>query len=255
MENFVNINYELIFYYTKSKLEAENARTFMGYLWWIIDPLMGVLVYYILFKLLLNRGGPDYIQFLFLGLITWKWFDNSVKNSANSIHGSIQLVRKIPIHKSIMPLVEVLYNSWKFFIIFLVVLIGYSFIGYPPKIYLISLPAVLLSQIILIIGISFFLASIVPFIPDLSFLIGYSMRLIFYPSGILFDLAKIPEKYQIYIKWNFIAGLIQSYRNIIMYEKWPVWFALAGCTISGIIFGTIGLYLINKYNRVYPKMS
>ncbi len=245
---------DLIFLYTKSKLQAEAERTYLGYFWWVLDPLVGVAIYYVLFKLFLKRGGPDYIPFLFLGLITWKWFENGVSRSAETLLGAASIFKKVQIHKSVFPSVEVLYHTWKFLIVFLFVILVYAIVGYTWSLPILTLPIVLLVQFVLIYGIGLFVASVTPFLPDIKFFVGYSMRLLFYPSGIIFDVARIPEKYQYLIKINFLTGLIKSYRNIIMYQEFPDWFALAYCLVVGIVFVLVSSWILEKYDKVYAKI-
>jgi lipopolysaccharide transport system permease protein len=247
-------NLDLITVYTKAKLEAESERTFLGYFWWILDPLVGVGIYYLLFKVFLNRGGDDYIPFLFLGLITWKWFDNGISRSSESILGAASIFKKVNIHKSLFPSVEVLYHSWKFLLVFTCTILVYFLIGYARGVNMMFLPLIILTQFILIYGLGMFVSSVSPYLPDLKFFISYSMKLLFYPSGILFDIHSIPEKYQIFIQVNFLSGLIQSYRDVIMYDQAPQWFYLIYCLAVGVFFLLIGNFIINKKDKIYPKI-
>jgi len=113
---------------------------------------------------------------------------------------------------------------------------------------------ILIVQFILVYGISIFIASITPFVPDIKFFVGYSMKIVFYPSGVLFDIASVPEKYQILIQLNFLSGLIKSYRNVMMYQQFPDWFSLGYSLLVGIFFTVIGSIILNKYDKVYPKI-
>ena len=247
--------FQFILFYTKAKLQAETFRHFAGYLWWILDPLFSVAVYYILFKLILNRGGDDYIQYLFIGLIVWKWFGDSVGKGSGAILGSLGLMKKIAIKKHIFPTIEVLYNTWKFIVIFVFIIVLYGLIGYDVTLYHFSLPVLMISQFVLILGSVFFFSSILPFFPDLNFIITYSLRLVFYPSGVLFSLDAVPEKYLKYIKLNPMAGLIDSYRNVIMKGSAPDLFSIFYCIIIGVVLGVVGLMIIRKYELEYPKLS
>lgn len=244
----------LAVFYAKAKLEAETYRDFIGYFWWILDPLFGVAVYYLLFKVILHRGQEDYIPFLFLGLITWKWLHDSIAKSAGSILSNIELCKKIKISKIIFPIAEVFYNSWKFIIIFILVLIVYPFLGFQLNINFVFIPFLLFTSFVFIIGSSVFLASLIPLFPDMLFFVGYFFKLIFYPSCILFAPSRIPEKYQFLVTYNPIAGQVESYRNIIMHSSAPRWESLFFSIFLGLLFGLIGRYMVNKYERIYPKI-
>jgi len=245
--------WHIISYSALAKLEAESERTYMGYLWWIIDPLMMMGVYYLIFKVMLNRGGPDYLHFLFIGLLTWRWLDTSIKSSAQSIIGNQGLMKQVYLPKFIFPLTNIMLHTYKFLIVFVFVVILYLLTGYNINIHYLFLPIVIVSQFTIAIGIGFFLSSISPFVPDLSFIIGHGMRIIFYPSGILFSLEKVPDEYKWLIVANPLVGLFQSYRNIVMYNNEPVWTSLILSIITGVIFGVAGIIILNKNDRHYPK--
>lgn len=246
---------EFLVFYTKAKLEAESFRHHAGYLWWILDPLFSVAVYYFLFKVILNRGGPDYIQFLFIGLVSWKWFADTTLKSSGSLLSNLNIIKKIKIKKHVFPIVEVFYNTWKFLVIFAFILIIYSLIGYKVSLNHFFLPVVLLSQFTFLIGCALFLASIIPFLPDLHFLITYSIRLLFYPSGVIFALDSVPEKYKTLVMLNPMAGLIDSYRNIVMKASTPDFSPIFFGFLIGGCLALIGLFVMNKKDKEYPKLS
>ena len=97
---------DLVLFYTKARLESEVLKNYFGYIWWVLDPLMAVGVYYVVFKLLFNRGGDDYIPFLFVGIIVWKWFHNSVSKGSLCIFSQKGLYARIKVPKIIFPWIE-----------------------------------------------------------------------------------------------------------------------------------------------------
>lgn len=247
---------DFLIYYTKAKLEAESFRHHAGYLWWVLDPLIGLGIYYFLFKVVMDRGGPDYLQFLFIGLITWKWFSDCVAKSSGSLLSNLALMKKIRIDKHTFPTVEFFYHTWKFTVIFSLVLVVYcTVLGYGVSVNYLYIPVVLIAQSFLIIGCSYFFASIIPFLPDLQFLVTYMMRLLFYPSGILFSLDHVPEKYKIFVTLNPIAGIINSYRLILMHASAPDFFAVSYGLGIGLVLAITGFMVMRKYDQEYPKLS
>ena len=102
-----------------------------------------------------------------------------------------------------------------------------------------------------IVGIS----SIMPFFPDLKFIITYLLRLMFYPSGVLFALSQVPEKYIDLIYLNPMTGLIEGYRRIVMYGESPNTFSMIYASSIGIVLIITGTLIIKKYEQEYPKLS
>ncbi|MEZ5600916.1 MAG: hypothetical protein R3F36_07955 [Candidatus Competibacteraceae bacterium] len=60
---------DLILYKTQADLRAEAAKTYIGFLWWVLDPLMFMMIFYVVFGLLLKRATPDFVPFLLIGLV------------------------------------------------------------------------------------------------------------------------------------------------------------------------------------------
>src|SRR5690625_7700054 len=76
---------DLLIYLVKSGLKAEHRNSYLGYFWWLLDPLLSAAVYYFLIVVILDRGGPDYPVYLIIGLIVWRWISSSLNSLASSI--------------------------------------------------------------------------------------------------------------------------------------------------------------------------
>ncbi len=95
-------------------LRAEAARNYLSFLWWVLEPLFSMLVFYIVFGLLFQRGTEDYVPFLLVGLVSWQWFANTVKHSMTSIYGNGRLMNQVDLPKVIFPSIVVVMDLVKF---------------------------------------------------------------------------------------------------------------------------------------------
>ena len=73
-------------------------------IWWIVEPLLCVGVFYIVFELGLRRGGDGFVAYLLCGLVTWKWFDGTVRSSASIISMGLGLMHQVYLPKYLLPL-------------------------------------------------------------------------------------------------------------------------------------------------------
>ncbi|MFC1605776.1 ABC transporter permease [Pseudomonadota bacterium] len=80
-------------------LKSEASKTYLNYLWWILEPALLVGVFYIVFGVFLARGGEDFLVFLICGHIPFAWFSKSISNAANSILDGRFLISQIAIPK------------------------------------------------------------------------------------------------------------------------------------------------------------
>lgn len=244
---------ELILYKAYADLKAERERTFLGILWWIIEPLIAMSIYYLVFKVLLNRGTDDFIPFLLVGLIAWQWFNATIVNGGTSILRSMGLVRQVPLHKVIFPINIILTNSVRF-VFSLSVLFGCLWIsGFGVQIHYLAFPVILLVELCLMTAIAFPLAAIVPFVPDLGTFVQNMMRLVFLMSGIFYSGLEFSERQQYFFYLNPMAIIIRSCRDVLMRDAWPPWQPLAAIVVGSAIFIAIGFALITRFGLLYAK--
>lgn len=98
----------------KMNLKAEASRFILSYLWWIVEPLLFVAVFYLVFDVLLKSGRGDFMLFLVCGKIPFLWFSKSVTAASNSIVQNQGLLHQVDMPKSLFPYVavqEALYSS------------------------------------------------------------------------------------------------------------------------------------------------
>ena len=245
---------ELILFKAYANLRSEAARTYLSFMWWIIDPILSMAVYYVVFALLFQRGTQDYVPFLLIGLITWQWFTNTINHGMTTIQGNTKLMNQVHLPKVVFPSIVIVMDTFKFSIVFLLVLLFLWVYGFDVGVAYLALPLILGVQFLLTTALTYLLAAIIPFLPDFQFLVKTTLRLIFFLTGIFFEGSKIPPEYQSYFYANPMATLIEDYRNVLMHNMWPDWQAL------GIIclYSAIGLYgayrLIGRFDYVYPRV-
>jgi ABC-type polysaccharide/polyol phosphate export permease len=145
----------LTIYLARFKLETESARSYLGYLWWFIDPLMNALIYYLLFKVIMQRGGEDFIFFLFIGVFTWRWMDNTINKSSNSILTQANLLKKLYVNKEVLIYSETLFVLAKFLMVMGFVYLIYAF-NFGFSINHLLLPVVMISHLTLSVGLGVF---------------------------------------------------------------------------------------------------
>jgi lipopolysaccharide transport system permease protein len=196
------------------------------------------------------------VTFLLVGLITWQWFINTTKHSMNSILGNGRLMTLKHIPKIIFPSVVIVMDMVKFSIVLLLLVIYLWFDGFILNSNYIALPIVLLTELCFIVSMSYLVAALIPFLPDLKFIIDVILQLAFFLSGIVFSGSSIPDEYQFYFYLNPMANIIESYRDILMYNQWPDFTTLFLIMVLSLVV----VYLVNKllYQRFeyyYPRLS
>jgi lipopolysaccharide transport system permease protein len=223
-------------------LRADATRFFLGYIWWVLEPLLYVAVLYVVFSVILSNRQPDFLYFLMTGKLAYTWFAKSVTQASNSIVAGKGLVGKVNVPKTLFPLASVQEGLYKqvavFALLFGVLLYG----GYPITVLWVYLVPIILVNYVMILACAFLGATLVCIVRDFSPLIALGMIFIMFTSGIFWDVRDLgdPDKTAMVLALNPMAFMFDAYRQVLMYGRPPDMLHLLAI---GIGFGIL-LWLI-----------
>lgn len=248
------------FFYTvysaKAELKSEIANSRLSSLWWVLDPLLFMLVYTFVVKVVFDRGTANFPVFVFIGLTVWNFFNKVLTSSVKLVLANKSIVSKVYIPKYILLIQKIFVYLFKMLISFLIIIVMLFF-------YKISFTFTMLHCVILLIvlitvtfSISIFLLHFGIFVEDLSNVIKPLLRLMFYMSGIIYSIPdRIPATYSwILLDLNPIALLANEFRNVIMYNIAPNYYMVGCWFLIALIFSLIGIRLIQKRENSYVKV-
>ncbi len=245
---------ELIFYKNYADLRAETERSYLGFLWWIFEPIMYMTVMYMMFGILLGHKTDNYVPFLLIGLTIWQWFKSCLSHGADTILGSNYIIRQVHLPKVIFPITLILTDTTKFIFIFALLLLFLWSYGLPVNASYLALPVLFIVQILFTAGLTFILAAIVPFLPDLRFVVENVLMAIFFVSGIFTSTEIIPPAYLHLYYLNPMVSLIEGFRKVLLHGQFPDWTALLIITFVSFILIAFGTFLIRRFEYIYPKV-
>jgi len=234
-----------------SNLKRQNKNSVLGYLWWLLDPILLTLVFYLVVAVLFRRGSGNqpYILFLICGLLPWKAFSDSVGQSVNAIRNQASIIKAISFPKAVLPLSLVFSNTFHLGIAFLVPVALTLFYGSEygtwPNLYYLMLPVVIGLQVLFTIGVVFVISALGLFFQDTGNIISHLLRMWYFLSPGLYSLDIVPARYQAIYRLNPFCELMTSYRDIIMYSRMPDIWDL-GYTFSISMFCCLCGYLLFK---------
>jgi ABC-type polysaccharide/polyol phosphate export permease len=226
--------------------------TLIGFLWTLINPLLFVAVYTLVFSVYLKNPMTHFPLFVLSGLIPWQWFSTSVSVGTSSIVDGRGYVGKSVFRTPVLIFIPILSNfvNYLFFIPLLgiVALISHSPLGWP----LVALPLLIAVQFILTTGLLFIAATFNVFFRDLQQLLTTILTIFFYLSPIFFTIKQIPAFLLPFTLANPVAGIILGYHNIFYYNTWPD-FRLLGISLGiacAILW--VGLLVFKRYEDALP---
>ena len=236
-----------------SNLKRQNKNSVLGYLWWLLDPILLTCVFYIVVVVLFKRHGSNqpYILFLVIGLLSWKTFSDSVSQSVNSIRGQASIIKSISFPKAVLPVSLVLSNTF-FFLIALVVVVGLGLwyggkYGTWPNIYYLMLPVVMFLQVLFTVGAVLLVSALGLFFQDTSNIVSHILRMWYFLSPGLYSIELIPEEYRSIFRLNPFCELMTSYRDILMKGRMPDWYDLGYALGIGLFSCLLGYFVFKRY--------
>lgn len=213
---------ELLKQIVLSKLIAGQKELMLGYLWWILEPLLWTLIYWLLVQKIFGRGGEGYPLFVLCGIIPFRAFVLSINQSIRAYSSNVSLMSQLNFPRFFLPISNVLVNHIKLLFGFLVIEI--FAIAYNKTISINCLYFIIpfFSQVLMLFGISMITSIWGVYFKDLRNLMQFFTRSLLFLSPILYSLDRIPEKYHnIYLIFNPLAPLVLSYRNIFLLNSPP----------------------------------
>ncbi|MCG7384148.1 ABC transporter permease [Paenibacillus sp. ACRRY] len=242
---------DLLLYLVKSGLKAEHRNSYLGYFWWLLDPLLGALVYYFLVVIVMGRGGENYGIYLVIGQVVWRWTNTSINNSSRSIIQYTSIIQQVNLPKAIFPLTRVASQLVNFMFGLIVVVVFLLFFHIPPHWQIAYLPIVILVQLLFLMAISLIIAYVSVFIRDLSNILSHFMRVWFYASPVIWEGSRLPYQYEWIEKINPLSYILKGYRDIFISGTSP---NLEILMVIGLVSVVVVACLIYFYSRNEHKI-
>ncbi len=175
--------------YANASNSVGYERSFLGQAWQLLTPLLNIAVYYLIFGLLLhtNRGVPNYIAFLSVGVFVFSFCQTSLTSGAQAITGNLGLVRALQFPRAVLPLSTTLVALLRL-LYSLIVIVPILLISGEPVTWrwLELLPAIFL-QALFCLALSFTVARIAARVPDTTQILPFVSRVWMYMSGVMYS--------------------------------------------------------------------
>ena len=246
---------EVFFTKLRFNLKSEAKKTYLSYIWWLLEPALHVAVFYLVFSIFLNRGTNNFLLFLLCGKIPFLWFSKSVSNASNSIVAGRGLILQISISKPFFPLLVVAQDFIKqlfVFGFFFVFLVAYGVEFTANWFYILP---VIATQMLLIIACALLAAAITPFIPDFKFLIATGMMMLMFGSGIFYSYKEVLlERHQEIFLMNPLANLFKNYREVLLENITPDWQALGMISLLSFLVIMLMNAWFKKTDATYARL-
>ncbi|MGO4600046.1 ABC transporter permease [Terrabacter sp. 2RAF25] len=220
-------------------LRVRYARSWLGYLWTVIDPLAMALIYFMVFAVIFQRGDAGhkpYFLFLLVGLLPWQWFNASINETARALVSEAKLVRSTNLPRELWVIRVVIAKGIEFLLslpVLFAFVLAYLIRGETSLNWRIVLfPLGLALQFILQTGIGLLLAPATVLADDTIRVVRIALRMLFYGTPIIYTLDKAPDWLQTALWFNPMSGILELYRAGFFPQKLQIAPLVVGALMS-----------------------
>ena len=243
-------------YATTSGLKSEVASSHLSWLWWILDPILFMLVYWFIFMVIFGQKKEYFHIFVFVGLSMWNLFNKTVSGSVRIVAANRAVVTKVYIPKYFLIIILLFQNLFKMMISFGIVIVMMLWSHVPVSYNVIYVIPIFVDLILITFGVSAILAHFGVFFDDLKNITNVGLRILFYMSGIFYVITdRVNEAIAtLLLKVNPVGFLIDACRSSLVYCETPhrrlilLWFVI------GSVLSAIGVAIIYKNENNYVKV-
>ncbi len=205
-----------------SEFKLRYKNSILGFFWSLLEPLLMLLVLYVVFTNLMKVSVEHYQLFLLMGIISWNMLSRGTTMSLNSILGKPSLVQKVFFPREVLIIsscITALLMTLLEFVVFAIFMLVFNII---PGITIIYFPFVLFVEFLLLLGLSFGLAALNVYYRDVQYIWAVVLQAGFFAAPIIYPLSIIPEKYIWIIMLNPMTRIIDMLRGSVIYSTSPV---------------------------------
>jgi ABC-type polysaccharide/polyol phosphate export permease len=213
----------LIRYLVQADMKKRGTDTLLGNLWWVLDPLLQMLVYLIFVTIITRRSLDAYPLFIFAAILPWKWFSSAIIDATGAIVRQERLIRQIAFPKIVLPVAtvtaEVVGFAWGLIPLALLMLVYHDRL----TAFVLWIPVIAAVQYVFTLGVAIIMSAANVFFRDLGNVASHVLRLWWFLSPGLYSLTALDEigfiRERPIIRElagaNPFAVLFESYRAVI----------------------------------------
>jgi lipopolysaccharide transport system permease protein len=205
---------ELLYFLTWRDIKIRYKQTVLGAAWAIIQPFMTMVVFSLFFGRLaqIPSDGIPYPIFSYAALVPWTFFANGLTNTANSVVGSANLIKKVYFPRLIIPFASTLSGAVDFVLAFAVLLAMMSYYGLVPTLNVIWVPLFVLLALVTSLAVSLWLSAMNAQFRDVRYAVPFLTQLWMFCTPIVYPSSLLPEPWRTFYGINPMAGVVEGFR-------------------------------------------
>ena len=246
---------DLIATFVWRNLKSEYAQTVLGLSWAIIQPLIQIAVFTVIFGKVakISTGGLPYVLFASFGIIPWTYISSAMTGSISSLVVGQHLLTKIYFPRLIFPLTPVISRLVAFAVSLFILLFVAIYYHVLPTWRIVLLPLFTAYMMIIALGPGLWLSTLTVRFRDVQHAMPFVIRMLMFAAPIVYPLTVIPEKYRLLYALNPIVGAIDGFRACALGLN-PDWMSIWPGMVTASILLISGAMYFTKMEKIFSDV-
>jgi lipopolysaccharide transport system permease protein len=243
---------DLFFFMVWREIKVLYAQTILGFSWAILQPLIQIIIFTIVFGKVakVSTEGIPYFLFSSVAIIPWTYMSQAMTQSSQSLVTGHAMLGKIYFPRLIFPITPVLARVVDFGISILILLGVMLYYRVLPTWNLFLFPLLFVLMLSIPAGIGMWLSTLAIRFRDVKFAMPFVVQMLIYSAPIVYSASAIPETYRIIYSLNPIVGVIEGYRACLLGTPIQWLYILPGIITAAIILVS-GAFYFKRMERMF----
>lgn len=254
-------NRALIQQMIKREVVGRYRGSMLGIVWSFFNPVFMLAVYTFVFSVVFQArwggGTGDKSEFailIFSGMIVHSLFGECVNRAPGLILSNVNYVKKVVFPLHILPIVALGAALFHTLISYAVLLLFYLLTQAHLNWTVVYLPLVILPYLLLILGISWFLAATGVYLRDVGQTTGILVTVLMFLSPVFYPITALPEEYRLLLHLNPLTFIIEQTREVLIWGHAPDWAGLGLYLLAGTFIAWAGLFWFQKTRKGFADV-
>jgi ABC-type polysaccharide/polyol phosphate export permease len=238
----------LVKYLVLKDIKVKSRGTYLGVAWTLMNPLITIMVYFMVFQYIFRVGIPNFLAFFLVGLLMWMFFARAISSAATSVVENESLIKRAAFPLVVLPVASVLYHLFHHVVALAVAVpLMLLFWGAQLSWHLVWIVVVIAGFTIFSAAVAFWLSTVGVFFRDTRDILEVGLPVLFWGTPIFYDLAMAPGRLRPVLRLNPISPFIEAMRAVLLHAQAPsaLQFALMGFWIAVMLAS--GVWIFNRY--------
>lgn len=240
---------ELLYFLAWRDVKVRYKQTVLGVLWIVLQPVVSIVIFSLLFGGLLKvpSGDVPYPLFALAALIPWNYFTGSLTRASQSLVQSSNLITKVYFPRLIIPVSGVVAGLVDFAVSMMVLAVLMAYYRTPLTPTVLMLPFFLFLAMLTALGFGLWLSALNVRYRDVGYLVPFLLQMWMYLTPVVYSASLVPEQYRFILALNPMTSVVEGFRwsllgsTMSIAQATPVVFVislvmLAAVVASGLVF-------------------